>query len=665
MNDNFNMQLRHGKPLYSNIEKSNIVDQYNDIVFQMYMTSHPNANPEKVKVLINNLTNTRFKDIPCVLHNNMTHEKLNTSIADVCSWIQQAQPIIAGNGTFLKQHEEYTSPIINFLETLQDMRKVAKKKMYTFKKGTVDYVNANTQQLSIKVIMNADYGGSGTVYSPFYSVYIPPATTSSAKNLTTTLICCLEFASGNTNKWCKLNSINELYDMMLTVLSTDASDRVLIHDNFSVNEVAEYLISKINNPSISDVKHLKEILSTLSDDELCKLRLSFDIKFVLQRYLSNEVSTISNYAKQHTLDINNITKETLHDAGFGESEPDEISNLIDHVKQTIVDNCIYPFILNDAEQRAFSMERLVVCTTDTDSLMVHFAAYIDAFQAYVPDFKQSCLIASVLGVRLFVDGLIPQMTKYIACFCNIKDEYYRKKFVFKNEFGFLSMALLKKKMYAVSTFVQEGNPRDVHDISVTGLSFKKRDAAEFLEPIMLNLYDKYVLTSDTIEVDKLLDEFYALRDKLKREVRYTTEYYKMLSLKSISSYDASRMLPAQMRGAIIWNGIRPDEEMLPMDRVRVIPLSRKLLEEYSSKDTTIAEILRLLMLDSKCNTKAHSDVICLPDSYKEIPKWLSPVIDIEYTIDQLLTPFRQLFELFNINMADTYAGMIPSRMICL
>jgi hypothetical protein len=40
-------------------------------------------------------------------------------------------------------------------------------------------------------------------------------------------------------------------------------------------------------------------------------------------------------------------------------------------------------------------------------------------------------------------------------------------------------------MYASAMFVQEGSPRNIHEIAVSGLSFKKRDAAEFLEPIMV------------------------------------------------------------------------------------------------------------------------------------------------------------------------------------
>ena len=40
-----------------------------------------------------------------------------------------------------------------------------------------------------------------------------------------------------------------------------------------------------------------------------------------------------------------------------------------------------------------------------------------------------------------------------------------------------------------------------------------------------------------------------------------------------------------------------------------------------------------------------------------------PFIDVEYAIDKLLMPFKQLLEAFDVYVADTKAGMIPSRMI--
>lgn len=639
-----------------------IVERYEQTICDMYLQTHTNVSPDEVKRLVHQLTTEKLRNIPCRMHNNVKHEIVETSAIDVFNWIDTHNPIITGNGTLFKQHAEYTSPEIGMIEFLQEDRDRKKDDMYTYEKGSIEYTNKYVAQGNIKVAMNADYGGSGTTLSPFYSCYIPAATTASAKNLTTTLICCLELISGNDNKWARLNNINELLDMIFIVLHTDTSDRDMINDSYTVDEVCNWLVSKANNISLADVKLLKAYLCTLPDASLTKLMLAFNPRLVLNRYLSGNVATCMSYLKAHRIDVNNMTKESIHAAGFGVKAPEEIANEIEYISKVIVDNCVYPFIPNDAEVRANNMNtRKIVCVTDTDSLMVHFAHFIDDFQARVENHRDSCLIASAFGMRLFIDHIIPRMVENITINCNINDKYYRDKFIFKNEFAFLCMALFAKKMYASSMFVQEGKPRNPHEIAVTGLSFKKRDSAEFLEPVMLDLYDRYVLTTEHVNVGGILDEVYALRSKLQREIGDDPSYYKVLSLKDIGSYDASKVLPAQMRGAIVWNSIMPDEEMLPMDRVIVIPLSFELLHKYASTDPNIAEVLRISLVD---NPKEKTDpVICLPEYYHTIPEWIKPVIDKEYAIDKLLSPIKQLLGLFDVNIAETRGGILPSRMI--
>lgn len=640
---------------------STIVERYQDNVVKMYLQTHPNVDPNIVNQLVDQLVTDRLRNIPCKLHNNITHETIETSIVDTFDWIEHRNPIITGNGTFFMQHSEYLAPTVKMLEKLQANRKKKKKEMYTYQKGSVEYTNANVAQLSIKVIMNADYGGSGTPLSPFYSCYLPPATTSSAKNMTTSLICCLEFISGNNNQWAKLNNVNELFDLIFTVLNDDRKDRVLIKASYSVDDVTKWLISRTNNVTRNDVNTVRMYLSTLSQDELTKLMFAFNPRLILREYVSCQIDTIMSYFKSHQLDINNITEDTLYEAGYGVTAPDTVSDLINEVSKIIVDNCVYPFIPNDCEIRAANMDRIIVCVTDTDSLMVQFAHYIDDFQARIGTFRDSCIVASAFGMRLFIEHIIPRMVEYIATFCNIKDKYYRDKFVFKNEFAFLSMALLAKKMYASSMFVQEGKPRNPHDIAVTGLSFKKRDAAEFLEPFMLNIYDKYILTGDTISISSVLDEIFALRNKLINEIGHDPSYYKVLSIKNIADYDPTKVLPVQMRGSIVWNNIMADEQMLPMDRVRVIPLSFKLLKEHANDFSQTSEILRLCHIDNQ--DEKVDPVICIPEHYHSIPDWIKCVIDIEYAADKLLMPTKQLLDAFDVYVADTKAGMFPSRMV--
>jgi hypothetical protein len=640
-----------------------IRERYETHVLDMYERTHPGVDRGMAASILSKYLDDTVVDIPCTLHNNVTKEVVDTSVMNVFEWLGTRQPIISGNATYFMQHEEYTSPASIMLESLMKLRDSKKKIMYSFEPGTVSYENAKIGQLSVKVIMNADYGGSATVYSPFYSQYIPPATTLSARNLTTTLICCLELLSGNKNRWCQLTNVNELYDLIQIVLTDETPRPQRIVGNYTVEQVSAHLTSMTRNLSTRDIMVLNKYLSTLDKDSLSKLRMCFDAKHVLSEYLNGEVEFVMTYLRNHQIDLNNMTKESIHASGYGSHAPEEISGMIDHIANAIIDTAVYPYIMNDVEVRANNMQRIIVCVTDTDSLMIHFASYINEFHATSNIFRDSCIMASALGMRLFIEHIIPRFVQTWAENCGIKDPYYRAKFIFKNEFAFLAMTLFAKKMYAASMFVQEGNPRDIHKIAITGLSFKKRDAAEFLEPIMLRLYDQYILTCDNVDVKGLLTEFYDLREHLKANLQHHPEYFKMQTIKDVTAYDPNTTLPEARRGANFWNVLMPDEEMEPLDRVIVIPLSFDLLQQHAMENGFVSELLRLNRIGNE--KQDRNPVICLPEHYKHIPDWIANNIDVEYAIDKLLTPFKQLLGLFNVNMPPTRGGMIASRMICL
>ena len=662
-----------------------ILQKYIDKVTRIYVQTHRGVDPMKVKMMVGDFVSKQFKDIPCKMNNNMTHESVGTTINEVSDWIETKQPIITGNGTFFRQQSEYKSPEIVFTESLLKERKSVKRKMFGFPKGSPEYINLNTQQLNIKVIVNASYGGSGTPFSPFYSLYLPPATTGTAKNITTTLICCLEFLFGNTDKWIKLKDVNELFDMMFAVLD-DEQNRELIHDTYTVDEVLKYLMNRVLLITPDDIIMVKTFLMTLSNDQLTKLMLAFNIKLVLKKYVFGDIGILANYMLNHQLDLNKeITVESLMVSGFGATCPEELKEVFPRIKKVLTDNCCYHFIPNDAETRAAEISaRKIVCVTDTDSLMVHFSHCIDEFQVTTNDFRASCLMATAIGLRLFADddGIISKEVEIIADGYNIKDKYYSKKFVFKNEFGFLAMALFAKKMYASSCFVQEGNPRDIHSIAVSGMSFKKRDAAPFLEPIMTGMYDTDILTTSHIRVETILDKYYELRRRLQDTLETDVSLYKVFGLKEVGAYDKSKTLNEAMRGALIWNVMNPEEEMQPMDRVTVIKLSWKKLMDNES-NPRVAQLLKynkLLYADQSALAKgselregpliddekmSKDPVICIPESYKEIPEYIRICIDKEGMVDSLLTPFKQLLGLFDVYMADTNNGVIASRMVCL
>jgi hypothetical protein len=640
----------------------NIIEKHDSQIVELYHKMHPELNPDEIMKYVKSFSEKHVIDIPCVMHNNSKNKRIQTTVSKAMSYVDQRQPIITGNGTFVKQHAELTAPTVKMLESLQHKRGVKKKAMFDCAEGSIEYKLKYTGQLNVKIVMNAEYGGAGTPLSPFYNQYVPAATTASAKALTTTLICCLELCSGNTNVWIQMN-ISQLYDFIHVILS-DTEDRpnIIIDDSVTAKTVMKYLSKKVHDFTFEDSVYLNKYLETLTTEQLSRLMYAFNVKYALRKLVSNEVKQVMDYIKANMIDIENMSEDTIHRMGAGTKIPEDIMIPMTRIIDVVMDNCIYPYLIDDNEVRCDYMKRCIVCVTDTDSLMVHFSSFLQyLFVDDIPSFRDKCLCASAFGRMLYVENIIPKFVQYQALNCNIKDKYYRDKFIFKNEFLFLAMTLYSKKMYAMSTLIQEGKPRNPHKISFTGLSFKKRDSAQFLEPVMRELYDKYILTGSKIQPEKIYESYMFHQNKLMKELSETTAYFKQGSVKPAESY--KKAIPAQVRGALIWNTLYPDEKMQTLDRVYVVPLSWDLMDEYSQNDSKVAALLQLCL---KGNDKRKSDpYISIPESYKTLPPFIAKCVNKQFAIDKILSPYKQIAGLFDFVMPETYGAQTMSRLIAL
>lgn len=634
-----------------------VIDEYIEYTVDMYMRLYPDSDISQVRQLVIQKVEQSLIDIPCVLHNDTYHEYVDTTVLDVCNWLKIRKPIISGNGTFFKQHREYQAPTIKVLETWLQRRKQIKKIMFTYPKGSIEYNNHYTGQNNQKVICNAEYGESGSALSSSYSVYLPASTTGSAKNLTTTLICLVEMFVSNDDKFMLMKDINELMDFIINVLS-DTEDRPYrVTKYFNPSDVANRLYNMLRSKNDADKDLLNRFVLSLTQDERSKLMLASNFKLLLREFLYTEMNTIGTYLKQHMVDLENCTKEQIHIAGYGEEAPEAIADIFQKVSNITESSCIYPFIPNDVEERADHAMRDLVCVVDTDSLMLHYPKLINEFQTDTGNFRLSCLCAAGFGTRIFGKTIVPKYIEYFTKNAGIEDKYYRDKIMFKNEFTYLIMILFEKKMYLDSQFVQEGTPRNIHDIEAKGVSFKKRDSADFLGPVILDLVDRYLVSTDQIPVDSIVNEYLNIHARVKREVVYDLSYYTKAGIKSEEAYDKTKTLPIQIRGAQIWNDIMSTEQIQPLDRVYIVWLSYERLEQ----STNNSRVRRLLELCKKYSPKEAC--ICIPETYTRIPDWISIGIDAEYTADKLLGPFKQLLNAFNVYLPDSRGSFRCSKMI--
>jgi hypothetical protein len=77
---------------------------YEQEILDAYMRMHPNVDATKVMQIIQNKTRQHFRDIPCKMDNNMTHQTYDTTMTKVFEWIETSNPIVTGNATYFMQH---------------------------------------------------------------------------------------------------------------------------------------------------------------------------------------------------------------------------------------------------------------------------------------------------------------------------------------------------------------------------------------------------------------------------------------------------------------------------------------------------------------------------------------------------------------------------------
>ena len=93
--------------------------------------SNKNYNKKDIKKIVTETVLSKLQDPDVVLDNNYTHETRKSKLTSVFHWAMERKPILAGNGTFYKTHEEARNPISEMVDGFLDDRAALKAKLST------------------------------------------------------------------------------------------------------------------------------------------------------------------------------------------------------------------------------------------------------------------------------------------------------------------------------------------------------------------------------------------------------------------------------------------------------------------------------------------------------------------------------------------------------
>ena len=131
--------------------KKGIVKQYKDILMDMIPLNLPGIPPEELSRAIDYSINKRYKEETAEVYNNYTKKRAKSTLLDTINFIINKKPICCASGVMFKKHDEARNPLIPLITSYLNNRKAAKKKMFTFPKGSADFEKYNLMQLLYKI----------------------------------------------------------------------------------------------------------------------------------------------------------------------------------------------------------------------------------------------------------------------------------------------------------------------------------------------------------------------------------------------------------------------------------------------------------------------------------------------------------------------------------
>lgn len=632
----------------------------------------PNENRDDIKSFVKKKVNKKLIDPTVNLDNNVTGENRDTKLSNLITWLEKKKPVISGNATFYMQPTELLSPTANMLRSLKKLRKTIKSEMFKYNPGDDEYGNLDLDQSNTKVIMNAEYGGSGTKSAAFYTRWSPPATTLLAQSIITTMANLFESIVGDNNKFM---SIQECFDWILCVFEKESLNDDLPKWIKIPNK--ELLKQRIKNHfyiyDIRDDFIINKYIESLNDKETVYLYYAHNLHDFIKdhdnvgKLIRNILSTLptspysASIPEAYSDKFEDISKynEYLQDEMFMNPHhiPEPIKIDIVKLNTLLFKFCHVSYLTPDSIEKLNHHKRNTVLLVDTDSNVI----YLDPFVKFIKNeicggnnFGRKDIYNDLIIVNMmanFLDMLAKDILELYGIKHNM-DESSRAELTMKNEFLFRTLMLLTaKKSYLASIVLREGHLFDPFKTEIKGVQFIKSAVSEIVSERFTKITEDNILFSEEVNLKGLMRDLRQFEYEIIKDLREGgTKYLKAQGLKADDAYKDPWIIQIY-KATNAWNIIYPENKIYPLDRSFIVKLGVKSLvdiERIQHKHPDIYETIKSKIFNSHDSnvSKYGLQVIAVPATEDKVPEWIRELMDIDLLCSDVMNSFRMIMDAF-------------------
>lgn len=673
-----------------------IVGKYKEATIPLLKLSFPNLTWKELEDGVNYSVTKRIQDSNCMINNNYTQQTKEMTLLQLTDFIIKREPIITAYGVLFKKHSEAPNPLSDMIMGFIENRKIEKKKMFQYPKGSEDYERHNLLQQLLKIDANGTYGALGQHTCLFYNLYVSSTVTSQGRSLISAASLQFEMFLNNN---CKFSSLNEVVTFIGNVISEKPrrkyKDNEILDNNISRADCLIKLIMSCGFnyvPEIEDCEIIWNMLLNMDQEDINRLYYKNNLyEFMENQSMTKAIIYILQTLETPYLDPNMI--------------PDSIKVELETFCDLLMEYVYYSHQIIDRLDKYDNMYRSVSIITDTDSSIISLdgwyryvlektfgidmkikhqeidaISYLDVLSGEEPEKnvieeievdEYSFFNEDMITTKRQIDSnkVIPQdglrysiINIMAYCLDKVVNDYMIKytinshsaspdrtcKMRLKNEFLFRRVLLtLYKKNYASIQETQEGNkvPEEV-SLDVKGLPMTKSTLNSETRRRLKEILYEDILNTPVIDQIQVLKSLAKLEKDIYDSLSSgKKDYYKPSRIKSMYSYEN----PAKIQGikaSLVYNKLRT-KDMEPIDLTQInsidivkVNINKKNIEIEKEKNPELYDKLVNLLNEKMFENGITSLAIPINE---EVPDWVLDFIDYNTIIsDNIIFPIESL-----------------------
>lgn len=369
------------------------LDKYKDVMMRLLLSYDSNMTEADAKNIVDYSVKKRFTDFEAYLRNNYIKKNIDLSGAEILEYITKKETILTSYGVMFKTHANSQNPMISVIQNFAKLRKMHKKEMFKYPKGSEQFERFNLLQQLDKIDMNGIYGLIGLAVSFLFDLNVAPSVTSMGRSLISSAIMCFEMFLGNNVKFGSLDDVLVFIDNVRKEYKEWKFDDENVLGKSGFVDVYETFNKLILNcgykyvPTTEDMDIVLKILQSCTQTELNRL------------YYKNNL-----YGIMDTAYARNLMVQIFENMDFPYMDPAYppvgIRPYLDELKALLLEYVFYCYQIYDRMDRNKNMIKKISLISDTDSSFVSLDAWYNYNIEYLSGYDFKILHQSIDVAKL-------------------------------------------------------------------------------------------------------------------------------------------------------------------------------------------------------------------------------------------------------------------------